>query len=221
MSKVKKKFVAITLTAALWVTAIAGYSAPLAYAAAPQTLSYGSSAPDVPDLQYRLKALGYFNTDITAFFGPVTRESLIRFQKDYGLVADGVAGSRTWAALKKVSVNKHELDLLARIIYGEARGESYKGQVAVGAVVMNRLASSSFPNTVKEVIEQPRAFTAVDDGQYDMVPNKQAYLAALDAVRGYDPTNGALYYFNPDTATSSWIWTRTQTGKIGRHIFAV
>ncbi|RJE90217.1 spore cortex-lytic enzyme [Paenibacillus sp. 1011MAR3C5] len=217
----KKKLVVMTLAFAVGLSALTGLSVPTAHAAAPQTLSYGSSVPDVPDLQYRLKVLGYFNTDITPYFGPVTRDSLVRFQRDYGLAADGIAGNQTWAMLKKVSVNKHELDLLARIIYGEARGEPYVGQVAVGAVVMNRLASSRFPNTVKGVIEQPRAFTAVDDGQYFMMPDKQAYLAALDAVRGYDPTNGALYYFNPDTATSSWIWTRTQTGKIGRHIFAV
>ncbi|REK77080.1 spore cortex-lytic enzyme [Paenibacillus paeoniae] len=217
----KKKIVVMTLAFALWATAMTGLSAPTAHAAAPPTLSYGSTAPDVPDLQYRLKVLGYFNTDVTPFFGHVTKDSLVRFQQDYGLAADGVAGSQTWAMLKKVSVNKHELDLMARVIYGESRGEPYVGQVAVGAVVMNRLASTSFPNTVKGVIEQPRAFTAVDDGQYYLVPNKQAYLAALDAVRGYDPTNGALYYFNPDTATSAWIWTRTQTDKIGRHIFAV
>lgn len=217
----KNRMIAIAMAAVISLTAMTAISAPLAHAAAPQTLSYGSTSPDVPDLQYRLKTLGYFDTGVTAYFGPVTQHSLIRFQRDYGLIADGIAGSQTWAMLKKVSVNQAELDLLARIIYGEARGEPYVGQVAVGAVVMNRLASSSFPNSVRGVIEQPRAFTAVDDGQYYMKPDKQAYMAALDAVRGYDPTKGALYYFNPETATSSWIWTRTQTGKIGRHIFAV
>ncbi|MNZ79203.1 Spore cortex-lytic enzyme precursor [compost metagenome] len=192
-----------------------------AEAAAPATLKAGSSGADVPDLQFRLKTLGYFSNDVTSYFGSSTLESLIRFQKDYGLAADGIAGTKTWSALKKVSVNQHELDLLARIIYAEARGESYKGQVAVGAVVMNRLASDDFPNTIKGVIEQPLAFTAVDDGQYYLVPDATAYQAALDAVRGYDPTNGAIYYFNPDTATSDWIWSRKQTMKIGRHIFAV
>ncbi|CAM4435082.1 N-acetylmuramoyl-L-alanine amidase [Paenibacillus endophyticus] len=199
------------------------FSAPLeaAYAAQSATLKIGSSGPDVPDLQYRLKTIGYFNTDVTTYFGTTTLQSLKRFQKEYGLAADGVAGKRTWETLKKVSVNKTELDLLARIIYAEARGESYKGQVAVGAVVMNRLGSSSFPNSIKEVIEQPQAFTAVDDGQYKLTPNKLAYQAAQEAVKGYDPTNGALYYFNPETATSDWIWSRKQTTKIGRHIFAI
>lgn len=190
-------------------------------AAAPSTLKYGSSNPDVPDLQYRLKTLGYFNTGLTSYYGAVTRHSVLLFQRDYGLSADGIAGPATWDMLKKVSVNRNELDLLARIIYGEARGEPYKGQVAVGAVVMNRLADSGFPNTVKGVIEQPRAFTAVDDGQYYLTPDTTAYRAALEAVRGYDPSGGALYYFNPVTATSSWIWSRKQIGKIGRHIFAV
>lgn len=217
----KKKWITLTISAALLMTSFAGLTAPAAYAAAPQTLSYGISGPDVPDLQYRLKTLGYFNTDVTDYFGPATRFSLMKFQRDYGLVVDGVAGVKTWAMLKKVTVNRAELDLLARIIYGEARGESYEGQVAVGAVVMNRVASSNFPNTVRGVIEETRAFTAVDDGQYYMNPDKEAYMAALDAVRGFDPTQGALYYFNPDTATSSWIWSRKQTTKIGRHIFAV
>nr|WP_231637639.1 spore cortex-lytic enzyme [Paenibacillus sp. FJAT-27812] len=190
-------------------------------AASPATLKVGSSGPDVPDLQYRLKTLGYFNKDVTTYFGTTTLDSLKRFQKAYGIGVDGVAGKKTWETLKKVSVNKSELDMLARIIYAEARGESYKGQVAVGAVVMNRMASSSFPNSIKGVIEQPRAFTAVDDGQYNLTPDKTAYQAAQEAVKGYDPTNGALYYFNPETATSDWIWSRKQTIKIGRHIFAV
>lgn len=190
-------------------------------AAAPTTLQQGMTGPDVPDLQYRLKTLGYFNQDLTSYYGAVTRHSVLLFQRDHGLKTDGIAGPATWDMLKKVSVNRNELDMLARIIYGEARGEPYVGQVAVGAVVMNRLAHDGFPNTLQEVIEQPRAFTAVDDGQYNMKPDTTAYRAALEAVRGYDPTGGALYYFNPDTATSSWIWSRKQVGKIGRHIFAV
>ncbi|MBD2869763.1 spore cortex-lytic enzyme [Paenibacillus arenilitoris] len=217
-----KRFIQYSMTALLAVLlALAGVPAQQAEAAPPATLGKGSAGADVPDLQYRLKTLGYFTEDLTSYFGNETLESLQKFQKDYGLVADGVAGEKTWAKLKKVSVNQKELDLLARIIYAEARGESYKGQVAVGAVVMNRLASSSFPDTIRGVIEQPRAFTAVDDGQYYLKPDSTAYKAALEAVRGYDPTSGALYYFNPDTATSDWIWSRKQTSKIGKHIFAV
>lgn len=215
------KFVQHSMAIILVFMLALGLPLQTAQAASPATLKVGSTGVDVPDLQYRLKTLGYFKSDITTYFGTTTLESLTRFQKDYGIEADGIAGSQTWATLQKVSVNQKELDLLARIIYAESRGEPYKGQVAVGAVVMNRLASSSFPNTVKGVIEQPQAFTAVDDGQYQLKPDATAYKAALDAARGYDPTNGALYYFNPETATSDWIWSRKQTGKIGRHIFAV
>ncbi|WP_246096108.1 cell wall hydrolase [Paenibacillus sinopodophylli] len=213
----------ITYSMSLFLSMMLIFQLPAeaAHAAEPATLKVGNSGADVPDLQYRLKTIGYFNTDVTTYFGTTTLDSLKRFQKEYGLAVDGIAGARTWEALKKVSVNKVELDLLARIIYAEARGESYKGQVAVGAVVMNRLASPSFPNSIREVIEQPQAFTAVDDGQYKLTPNKLAYQAAQEAVKGYDPTNGALYYFNPVTATSDWIWSRKQTIQIGRHIFAV
>lgn len=193
-----------------------------AKAAAPATLGYGSYDPDVPDLQFRLKTMGYFdNTAITTFYGKMTEDAVRKFQADYGLQADGVTGKKTWTELKKVSVNQKELDLLARIIYAEARGESYKGQVAVAAVVLNRLSSDQFPDTLKGVIEQSGAFTAVDDGQYEMKPNATAYKAALDALKGNDPTQGALYYFNPKTATSDWIWSRKQTVQIGNHIFAV
>ncbi|WP_341277822.1 cell wall hydrolase [Paenibacillus sp. FSL H8-0537] len=191
-------------------------------AAAPATLSYGSKGVDVPDVQYRLKVLGYFmNDEVTDFYGKMTEDAVRRFQKDYGLQSDGIAGKQTWKTLKKVSVSEHELNLLARIIFAESRGEPFKGQVAVGAVVMNRLASSQFPDTLKGIIEQPGAFTAVDDGQYQLKPDSTAYKAAVEAVAGNDPTHGALYYFNPKTATSSWIWTREQIVQIGNHIFAI
>ncbi|MCR2802840.1 cell wall hydrolase [Paenibacillus soyae] len=217
----KKKWITLTIAAAILTSTAAGATAQTAHAAEPETIRYGSISRDVPDLQYRLKTLGYFETGVTSYFGSATQQSLVQFQKDYGIAADGIAGRQTWAMLKKVSVNKAELDMLAKIIHAEARGESYKGKVAVGAVVMNRLASSNFPDSVKAIIEERNAFTAVADGQYGLTPDKEAYFAALDAVRGYDPTNGALYYFNPETATSSWIWSRQQTTKIGRHIFAV
>jgi N-acetylmuramoyl-L-alanine amidase len=122
--------------------------------------------------------------------------------------------------LKKVSVNAKELDILAKLVYGEARGEPFAGQVAVAAVVMNRVKSPLFPDTVPQVIFQEGAFTAIHDGQYYLTPNKTAYRAAWEAVRGWDPSGGALYYFNPHTATSSWIWSRPQIKKIGKHIFA-
>jgi len=184
------------------------------------TLKKGSEGGDVWDLQYRLKTLGYYNIPLDGKFGDHTEQAVRRYQRQYGLPVDGIVGPKTWASLKKYTVNQYEMDMLARVIHGEARGEPYAGQVAVGAVVLNRLRSPQFPDSIADVIFQPRAFTAVDDGQYWLTPDRTAYLAALDAVRGWDPTNGSLYYFNPDTATSKWIRTRTQTIKIGNHIFA-
>lgn len=183
-------------------------------------LQRGSVNGDVWDLQYRLQMLGYYKNNLDGTYGSNTAKAVKQFQRNYGLPADGVAGAKTWKVLKKVSVNKTEMQMLAQLVYSEARGEKYEGQVAVAAVAMNRLQSSKFPKTIKGVIFEPYAFTAVDDGQFWFTPNKKAYQAAWDAVRGWDPSNGALYYFNPDTATSSWIWSRPQIKKIGKHIFA-
>jgi N-acetylmuramoyl-L-alanine amidase len=209
-----------TLTTLLiaMLTAILALALPMQTLAAP-TLKVGSASGDVWDLQYRLQVLGYYKDDLDGSYGANTYQAVKKFQKNYGLSADGVAGEKTWRALKKVSVNQAEMQMLAQLVYSEARGESYEGQVAVAAVAMNRLQSSQFPNTLKGVIFEPLAFTAIADGQYWMTPNKKAYQAAWDAVRGWDPTQNALYYFNPDTATSKWIWTRPQIKKIGKHIF--
>lgn len=198
---------------------MASAALPATAEAAPN-LQLGSTGGDVWDLQYRLKTLGYYNQPLDGTYGKHTADAVRKYQKNYGLPVDGIAGKQTWASLKKYTLNQKEMDIMARIIYSEARGEPYIGQVAVGAVVMNRIQSPLFPDNIRDVVFQPGAFTAVDDGQYWLTPNKTAYLAALDAVRGWDPTYGSLYYFNPDTATSKWIWTRQQTVKIGRHIFA-
>jgi len=202
------------------IAILCSISALPAAEAAP-TLKYGSQSGDVWDLQFRLQILGYYNEPLDGVYGYKTSQAVRRFQQDYGLKADGIAGTQTWKTLKKVSVNANELTMLARVVHGEARGEPYKGKVAVAAVVMNRLQSSQFPDTIAGVIFQPGAFTAVDDGQYWLKPDASAYAAAWDAVRGWDPTYGALYYFNPQTATSKWIWTRKQIVKIGKHIFAL
>ncbi|WP_425456422.1 spore cortex-lytic enzyme [Cohnella pontilimi] len=206
--------------AILLVLLLAGTSISIPAADAATKLKAGASNGDVWDLQYRLKAMGYFNQPLDGHFGAHTRSALIRFQKAYGLTVDGVAGAKTWKQLRKYSLNLKEMDILARVVYSEARGEPYKGQVAVAAVVMNRIQSGKFPSNIQDVVFQPWAFTAVNDGQFWLTPNRSAYLAALDAVRGWDPSKGSLYYFNPDTATSEWIWSRPQKLKIGRHIFA-
>lgn len=183
-------------------------------------LKPGSENGDVWDLQYRLKTLDFYTQPLDGKYGANTKSAVTRFQKEYGMPADGITGAQTWRQLKKYTLNQSEMDIMAKIIYSEARGEPYKGQVAVGAVVMNRIQSSEFPNDIRGVVFQKSAFTAVDDGQYWLTPNRTAYLAAMDAVRGWDPTYESLYYFNPKTATSKWIWSRPQTVQIGQHIFA-
>ncbi|MCQ6557706.1 spore cortex-lytic enzyme [Paenibacillus mendelii] len=205
---------------ALVIATAAGAVQGKAEAAAPATLKYGSTGPDVPDLQYRLQLLGFFKPAVTTTFGVSTRTAVRQFQLNHGLPVDGVVGPRTWNKLKKVSVSKPELAKLARVIYGEARGESYTGQVAVGAVVMNRLQSSQFPNTLAGVIFEPWAFTAINDGQYWLIPDATAFKAAKDAVKGWDPSGNALFYYNPDTASSDWIRSRKIIKKIGNHVFA-
>jgi spore cortex-lytic enzyme len=115
--------------------------------------------------------------------------------------------------------SKNEIDLLSRAVYGEARGEPYIGQVAIAAVILNRMESEKFPHTVAGVVYQPGAFTAVSDGQVWLEPNETARKAVMDAINGWDPTGGCIYYFNPATATSKWIWSRPQKLKIGKHIF--
>ena len=151
------------------------------------------------------------------------------FQRKNGLTVDGIAGKKTLEAMgiyssssssaSSSATNSSNLNLLAKVVYGEARGEPYAGQVAVAAVVLNRVKSSSFPNTVAGVVYQSGAFTAVSDGQINLTPNSTAYKAAQDALNGWDPSYGAIYYFNPSTATNSWIWSRPHLVTIGKHRF--
>ncbi|MGG1517608.1 spore cortex-lytic enzyme [Paenibacillus oryzisoli] len=213
-----KKLILVALVASAGVSANAVYSVPSASAAV--VLQQGAASGDVWDVQYRLRTLGYYEPSIDGNYGPITAAAVRNFQTNYGLAVDGIVGTNTWEALKKFSVNQYEMDILAKVIYSEARGESFEGQVAVGAVIMNRLKSSQFPNTIQGIVFEQGAFTAVSDGQYNLTPDSTAYKAALEAVKGWDPTGGALYYFNPRTATSNWIWSRPQTVQIGNHIFA-
>ncbi|MFV9511514.1 spore cortex-lytic enzyme [Tepidibacillus sp. LV47] len=214
--KTAKKFIFFTLLFVIAFTVL-----PIQQkveAASPSVLTIGSQNGDVWDLQYRLRQLGY-PIGIDGKFGFQTYKTVRKFQADYGLAVDGIVGYQTWRILKKKSLSKKEFELLARLVYSEARGEPYKGQVAVAAVVLNRIDSNQFPNQLRSVIFQDGAFTAVADGQLWLTPNQTAKNAALDAIRGWDPSYDALYYFNPKTATSKWIWTRPQIVKIGNHIF--
>ncbi|SDO67059.1 N-acetylmuramoyl-L-alanine amidase [Paenibacillus sp. yr247] len=214
-----KKLVLVMLFASIGLGfTVSEWSQPTS--AAEAILKPGSQNGDVWDAQFRLKTLGYYQEPVDGKYGPVTAAAVRNFQYNYGLTVDGLIGANTWQTLRKYSVNQADLDNLAKVIYSEARGESYEGQVAVGAVVMNRLESSKFPKTIENIVFEKGAFTAVSDGQFWLTPNTTAYSAALDALRGWDPTQGSLYYFNPDTATSAWIWSRQQTVRIGHHIFA-
>lgn len=195
-------------------------------------VSWGTSGPLVRETQQRLQSLGYYNGPVDGIFGTQTYEAIIAFQEANGLAVDGIAGAATLSAMgipvgsgtsgvgeTILSDLEEDLFLLASIIHGEARGEPYEGQVAVGAVVLNRVASEDFPNTIAEVIYQRGAFDAVADSQFYLTPNETALQAAQDALNGWDPTNGALYYWNPATATSRWIWSIPITTSIGRHVF--
>ena len=193
-------------------------------------LKIGSSGTQVRTLQTKLNNWGYDAGTVDCIFGSKTQAAGKRFQQKNGLVADGIVGSKTAAALgmtltssssSNSSYSSQDVYLLAKCIHAEARGEPYMGQVAVGAVVLNRVKSSSFPNTISGVIYQPYAFTAVIDGQMNLEPNDTAYNAARDAMNGWDPTNGCIYYYNPATATSSWIWSRKVMITIGKHNFAI
>ena len=204
-------------------------------------LKQGSNGGEVKELQRRLKEWGYYNGAVDGIYGKGTVEAVKSFQKKNGLTADGIAGIETYKALgmndsvrvlendKKGSSSNSassnytssDLYLLAKCIYAEARGESYTGQVAVGAVILNRVASSKFPNTISGVIYQKNAFTAVSDGQINLEPDKTAMNAASDAMNGWDPTYGCIYYYNPAVATSSWIFSRPTVTTIGKHVFAI
>ena len=188
---------------------------------------YGSRGQEVITIQTKLKRWGYYNGNIDGIYGSQTLAAVKWFQRKNGLVVDGIAGTNTLRAMgiftssssSGSSSNSNNLNLLARLVYGEARGEPYTGQVAVAAVVLNRVKSSSFPNTISGVIYQSGAFDVVKDGQINLTPNSTAIKAAQDALNGWDPSYGAIYYFNPKTATNKWIWSRPMTVTIGNHRF--
>lgn len=194
-----------------------------------ETLSkYGSRGSEVTQIQTKLKRWGYYSGNIDGIYGTQTVNAVKYFQRKNGLTADGIAGPATLKAMgimtsssssSSSSSYNSNLNLLSRVIYGEARGEPYTGQVAVGAVVMNRIKSSSFPNTLSGVVYQSGAFDAVKDGQVNLTPDSTARKAAQDAMNGWDPSYGAIYYFNPSTATNKWIWSRPMTVTIGKHRF--
>ena len=244
---IKKGVLIAAIAATLAIPVGIGASASVYVSDAPKAelvvsaavLRQGSKGSEVKEVQRRLKEWGYYNGKVDGVFGAGTRSAVIAFQKKNGLTADGVVGKATYRALGMNDAynalagstatqtggmngfSSSEVYLLARTIYAEGRGEPYTGQVAIGAVVLNRVRSSSFPNTISGVVYQKHAFTAVSDGQINLTPNETAMKAARDAINGWDPTGGALYYYNPAVATSAWIFDRQTVTVIGKHVFAI
>lgn len=227
----KVRFVVLVLAALTLAALLVAYGV-YANAAVVKT---GSRGQIVKTIQTKLKRWGYYNGSVDGIFGTQTKNAVMYFQRKNGLTVDGIVGSATAKAMgvslsgstsssgttTANKVSNSDLYLLSCCIYGEARGESYTGKVAVGAVILNRVASSSFPNTISGVIYQNGAFTCVSDGQINLGTNDECTRAAQDALNGWDPSGGALYYFNPATATSKWIWSRKQIVTIGKHIFCI
>ena len=190
-------------------------------------VAWGDKGDQVTLIQQKLKQYGYFSGTVDGVFGKQTYDAVVWFQRKNGLKVDGAVGESTAAALgitltgsvSAASYNESETYLLGRLVQGEARGEPYVGKVAVAAVVLNRVKSPSFPNTISGVIYQSGAFDAVSDGQINLTPDEDSLRAARDALNGWDPTGGCLYYYNPKTATDDWIRSRTVQTVIGRHYF--
>ncbi len=217
------QIVAIILVNVLVITAIA-----YTYSESAQTLSQlGSRGQEVRQIQSKLRELGLYSGSIDGIYGTATQKAVRQFQKNCGLTADGIAGRKTLLYLGLGSggssstggYSSSDVYLLARIIGAEARGESYVGQVAVGAVVLNRVRHSSFPDSIAGVVYQSGAFSAVRDSNWNVPPNDTAKKAARDAINGWDPTGGAIYYYNPAKTSNRWIRTRPVVTTIGRHVF--
>ena len=224
---------AIIATLAIMAAVCVALGGLLAWSVArAETVYWGSRGENVRQVQTKLKQWGYYAGSVDGVFGQSTYEAVTWFQRANGLTADGTVGGATLAALgisaqsaegttAASAAGTSDVELLAHCVYGEARGEPYVGKVAVAAVVLNRVKSSSFPNTISGVIYQDGAFTCVSDGQLYLTPDEDAYRAARDALNGWDPTYGCLYYYNPATAVSAWIWSREVRLTIGAHSFAV
>lgn len=218
-------FISITLTYAVGEMYTRDYKKTIET----QTYYYGAKADIIYKVQYNLKKWGYYKGEIDGIYGYQTFQAVKAFQAKNGLKVDGVIGARTLSALglstgtttssPGYSSNNADVNLLARLINGEARGEPYEGQVAVGAVVLNRVRNPKFPSSVAGVIYQPGAFTAIVDGQINAKIEESSIRAARDALNGWDPSGGAMYYFNPAKATSKWIWSRPLIKIIGKHRF--
>lgn len=225
--KKQRILVMLALLCAVAVNIFAAMASDTIESRSEETLSkFGSSGQEVRNIQKKLKSWGYYSGDVDGIYGSKTKAAVVYFQKKNGLTADGVAGPRTLAAMGLSSggggtggYSSGDVEMLARMISAEARGEPYTGQVAVGAVILNRVEHSSFPNSISGVIYQKGAFDALTDGQFNNHATESAQRAARDALNGWDPSGGAIYYYNPSTATNRWIRSRPVITQIGKHVF--
>ena len=233
----KQKFNALLFSAIfLFTWALFGVFGSRSACAQDRSLYWGLSGDDVYRLQSQLSAWGYYTGPLDGYYGGGTQQAVILFQRSNGLVPDGVVGTATWEALgfsptfdyappepagvsRGVS-NRGDVYLLARVIEGEAADEPFAGKVAVGAVILNRTRSAAFPHSLAGVIYQPHAFESVNNGQYNRPVTEEALRAAMLAMSGWDPTGGAIYFWNPAKLVNPWIWTRNIITQIGRHVFA-
>lgn len=223
------QFIRTTAALLLAITVLTAFSYALIPSARGNSAvisSIGSSGSEVKAIQERLKERGLFNDDITGYYGEKTQAAVIKFQKQQGISQTGTAGPQTLKALgisigSLPAATESNVYLLARIISAEARGEPYSGQVAVGAVILNRIEHPSFPDTLSGVIYQNGAFTAIVDGQFNEPIADSAYSAARDALNGWDPTNGCIYYYNPDKTSNKFMWSRPTVMTIGSHRFCM
>ena len=184
----------------------------------------GSRGNEVTQIQTKLKQWGYYDGDIDGIFGLQTQKAVKKFQEKNGLAVDGIAGTRTLQAMglsagSAGTQGNNNVELLARVISAEARGEPYTGQVAVGAVILNRVEHPSFPDTIAGVVYQPGAFTCMTDGQINQPVAESCRRAAQDAMNGVDPTGGAIYYYNPAKTSNKWMLSRPVIKQIGNHLF--
>ncbi len=191
------------------------------YRTVPTLSKYGSRGNEVISIQTKLKQLGFLQGNVDGIYGSQTQAAVRNYQKSRGLQVDGIAGPQTLKSLGITSgYSNNDIQLLARAVYAEARGEPYRGQVAVAAVILNRVKSPSFPNSISGVIYQPGAFSSVNDGQINLAPSADAQNAAREAMNGTDPTYGSIYFYNPAKTTNKWIRSRPVVTTIGAHVFA-
>ena len=229
--KISKKSVILVLVLSIATCAVcAGIMATGAIAMESAALKSGSRGELVKTVQKKLKNWGYYTGAVDGIYGSKTVSAVKYFQRKNGLTVDGIVGTQTARAIgislssSTGSVGGYsasDVYLLAKVVHAEARGEPYEGMVAVAAVVLNRVEHASFPNTISGVVYQPWAFTAVNDGQINLTPNETSKNAARDALNGWDPTYGCIYYYNPKTATNSWIRQRKIVTTIGNHVFTL